>query len=116
MASAQPFCWTTPLPIGCLHALPVQPEHCLPCILPRASVPAPRLLTLLLACPSWRSTDVLLAATLTHPTPPTPPTPLLPGKMAALGVLLHESLEVAGDRMVVVSQSTAALDLVQVRG
>ena len=35
------------------------------------------------------------------------------GKMAVLGVLLHESINVAGDRMVVVSQSTAALDLVQ---
>ena len=30
-----------------------------------------------------------------------------------LGVLLHESINVAGDRMVVVSQSTSALDLVQ---
>lgn len=36
------------------------------------------------------------------------------GKMAVLGVLLHEALQVAGDRCVVVSQSTAALDLVQV--
>ncbi|KAL4434006.1 hypothetical protein ABPG75_000447 [Micractinium tetrahymenae] len=35
------------------------------------------------------------------------------GKMAVLGVLLCEALEVAGDRCVVVSQSTAALDLVQ---
>ncbi|PRW57845.1 DNA repair and recombination RAD54B [Chlorella sorokiniana] len=35
------------------------------------------------------------------------------GKMAVLGVLLHESIAVAGDRVVVVSQSTAALDLVQ---
>ena len=34
--------------------------------------------------------------------------------MAVLGVLLREALEVAGDRCVVVSQSTAALDLVQV--
>lgn len=38
------------------------------------------------------------------------------GKMAALGVLLHESLVTAGERVVVVSQSTAALDLVQVGG
>ncbi len=34
--------------------------------------------------------------------------------MAVLGVLLQEALQVAGDRCVVVSQSTAALDLVQV--
>ena len=37
------------------------------------------------------------------------------GKMAVLGVLLQQSIAVAGDRVVVVSQSTAALDLVQVR-
>lgn len=37
------------------------------------------------------------------------------GKMAALGVLLQQSIAGAGDRVVVVSQSTAALDLVQVR-
>jgi hypothetical protein len=36
--------------------------------------------------------------------------------MAAVGVLLHESLVTAGERVVVVSQSTAALDLVQVGG
>lgn len=38
------------------------------------------------------------------------------GKMAVLGVLLHKSIAVSGDRVVVVSQSTAALDLVQVTG
>lgn len=36
--------------------------------------------------------------------------------MAVLGLLLHQSIAVAGDRVVVVSQSTAALDLVQVAG
>lgn len=36
--------------------------------------------------------------------------------MAALDALLRESLVGAGERVVVVSQSTAALDLVQVRG
>ncbi|KAI3434723.1 hypothetical protein D9Q98_002784 [Chlorella vulgaris] len=35
------------------------------------------------------------------------------GKMAVLGLLLRESLVGAGERVVVVSQSTAALDLVQ---
>ena len=35
--------------------------------------------------------------------------------MAALGVLLQQSIAGAGDRVVVVSQSTAALDLVQVK-
>jgi hypothetical protein len=36
--------------------------------------------------------------------------------MAVLGLLLRESLVGAGERVVVVSQSTAALDLVQVWG
>lgn len=46
---------------------------------------------------------------------PAPFDPSASGKMAALDVLLRESLG-AGDRMVVVSQSTTALDLVQVGG
>lgn len=49
--------------------------------------------------------------------PPTLPVPgRHAGKMAVLGLLLHQSIAVAGDRVVVVSQSTAALDLVQVTG
>lgn len=80
----------------------------------------------LLCCVGWPRSQLLCAATLcTHflqhcssasngaPPASQPPAPMcpLPGKMAALSILLQRCLG-AGDRVVVVSQSTAALDLI----